>query len=141
MFKLDPYLNFKGNAEEAIKFYKNLFGGELSQIMRFKEMPNNEKIDKKDHEKIMHVALHLPNATSLMVSDELESNEQKNISGTNFHLCITPESESEADLFFSELSAGGRVEMPLEKTFWGAYFGMCEDKFGIRWMINYDERK
>jgi PhnB protein len=91
----------------------------------------------EDQEKFMHISLTTSNGHTLMATDALESMGQKLIFGNNFHICIQAESEAEADKFFNGLSEEGKIEMPMNKTFWGAYFGMCEDKFGVRWMINY----
>lgn len=137
MKSINPYLNFNGNTEEAMNFYKSIFGGELSEIYRYKDTPESEKISPADRERIMHVALPIGKDTMLMATDALESMGQKLIVGNNFYLIIEVDSKEEADSLFGKLSAGGKIEMPMEDTFWKAYFGMIEDKFGIHWMINY----
>jgi PhnB protein len=141
MVTINPYLNFLGNTEEAFNFYKSVFGGEFETLQRFKDVPGTENIPEGDKNKIMHVALPLGNGCILMATDALESAGHKVTVGNNINLSINVESEVEADKIFNGLSAGGKVEMPLEKTFWGAYFGMFEDKFGIKWMVNYDYNK
>ncbi len=138
MVTINPYLNFLGNTEEAFNFYKSVFGGEFATLQRFKDVPGTENIPEADKNKIMHVSLPLGNNCVLMATDALESAGHKIEIGNNINLSINVESEAEADRVFNGLSAGGKVEMPMEKTFWGAYFGMFEDKFGIKWMINYD---
>ena len=140
MIKLNPYLNFNGNTEEAFNFYKSVFGGEFAMLQRFKDTPNAKDIATKDQDKIMHVSLPLANGTVLMATDALESMGHKLIEGNNFSLTLSVDSEKEADEIFAKLSAGGKVEMAMNKTFWNAYFGMFTDKFGIRWMISYDYR-
>ena len=138
MKNIIPYLNFLGNTEEAFTFYKSVFGGEFTTFQRFKDIPGNHNLSKDDQEKIMHVSLELSNGYVLMGTDMLESMGQKLIEGNNFSLSINAQSESEADLLFNSLAKNGKIEMAMEKTFWGAYFGILKDKFGIQWMINYD---
>ncbi|MDB5024129.1 MAG: hypothetical protein JWP78_1884 [Mucilaginibacter sp.] len=138
MATINPYLNFQDNTEEVFNFYKSVFGTEFSGLMRFKDAPGADKMQPGDLQKIMHIALPVGNGVILMGTDMLESQGQVLKPGNNFSLAITPESQQEGIRFFNGLSAGGNVEVPFEKAFWGAYFGMFSDKFGIRWMINYD---
>jgi PhnB protein len=138
MLNINPYLNFMGNTEEAMNFYKSALGGEFTIFQRFKDTPGGEKMQAADQDKIIHISLQIANGITIMATDALESMGQSLIAGNNFHICIQAESEKEVDKMFNALSAGGKVEMPLNKTFWGSYFGMCRDKFGIQWMINYD---
>ncbi|MGV3642432.1 MAG: VOC family protein [Adhaeribacter sp.] len=137
MASLNPYLNFKGNTEEAFNFYKSVFGGEFLTLQRFKDTPDGDKIAEADREKIMHVALPI-GGNILMATDALESMGQHLQVGTNISLSVDAASVAEAEKIFQALSAGGKVEMPLEKAFWGALFGMLTDRFGIQWMVNYD---
>ncbi len=141
MATLNPYLNFNGNTEEAFKFYKSVFGGEFTTFQRFKDTQEASKLSAIDGEKIMHVALPIGKGNTLMGIDALESMGQKLIVGNNFSLSLNLESEEETNKLFNALSAGGKIEMPLQKTFWGAYFGMFADKFGIQWMVNYEYKK
>lgn len=138
MATVNPYLNFNGNTEEAFNFYRSVFGGEFITVQRFKDTPEADKIAKADRNKIMHIALPIGDGTILMATDALESMGHPLTVGNNFYMSVSAESEKEADKLFKALSAGGRVTIPLEKAFWGAYFGMFTDKFGIQWMINYD---
>lgn len=138
MITANPYFNFMGNTEEAFNFYKSVFGGRFTTFQRFKDVPGGEKMVEADQEKIMHISLPLGNGNTLMGTDALESMGQTLTIGNNFHVSISPESEAEADELFTKLSVGGQVTMPMDKAFWGAYFGMVTDKFGIQWMINYD---
>lgn len=138
MATLNPYLNFKGNTEEAFNFYKSVFGGEFITIQRFKDTPEGPKLSAADQEKIMHIALPIGNGNILMATDAVESMGQKLEVGNNVHLSLSTESEEETKKLFNAISADGKVTIPLDKMFWGAYFGMCTDKFGVQWMVNYD---
>jgi PhnB protein len=138
MATVNPYLNFNGNTEEAFNFYKSVFGGEFITVQRFKDTPEADKIPEADRDKIMHIALPIGKGTILMATDALESMGHPLTVGNNFYMSVNANSEKEADKLFKALSAGGRVTIPIEKAFWGAYFGMFTDKFGIQWMINYD---
>jgi len=141
MATLNPYLNFMGNTEEAFNFYKSVFGGEFTVLQRMKDTPDADKLPANEREKIMHVALPIGKGNTLMGTDMLESMGHKMEKGNNISLSLSTESEAETEKLFKALSAGGVVGMPLEKMFWGAYFGMCTDKFGIQWMVNYDFSK
>ncbi len=138
MATFNPYLNFQGNTEEAFNFYKSVFGGEFLLLQRFKDTPQAGNVPANEREKIMHIALPIGNGTTLMATDALESMGQKVAFGNNFYISIHAESEAEATKLFNELSADGAIEVPLQKMFWNAYFGMFKDKFGIKWMVNYD---
>ncbi|RPI15853.1 MAG: VOC family protein [Ignavibacteriae bacterium] len=137
MAVLNPYLNFNGNTEEAFNFYKSVFGGEYTALMRFKEVPPEFQQNKDEAEKIMHVALPIGKGTILMGSDIPASMKQANF-GNNLQIAISTESEDEANRIFNGLSSDGKVSMPMDKTFWGAYFGMLTDKYGVHWMVSYD---
>jgi PhnB protein len=137
MKTVNPYLNFPGTAEEAFNFYKSVFGGEFTTLQRFKDTPEGSRASASDANKIMHISLPLGKGNTLMATDAVESMGHSVTPGNNFHLTIDAESEAEANKLFSGLSAGGKVTMPMAKTFWGAYFGMATDKFGVQWMINY----
>lgn len=139
MAVINPYLNFNGNTEEAFNFYKSVFGGEFIMVQRFKDTPEGDRVAEGEGDKIMHISLPIGKSTILMATDALESMGHKVVAGTNFQLSIGTESQEEADTLFNGLSAGGKVEVPMSKMFWGAYFGMFTDKFGINWMISYDE--
>jgi PhnB protein len=137
MATINPYLNFNGNCEEAFNFYKSVFGGEFTDFQRFKEAPSDTQMPEAEGEWIMHVALHIGDDNFLMGSDS-PSSQGKVTLGDNVQISISTEVDEETDRLFNGLSEGGQVTMPLEKTFWGARFGMCIDKFGIYWMINQD---
>ncbi len=141
MAAINPYLMFNGTCEEAFLFYKSVFGGEFPYIGKYKDAPaeEGEKLSEEALNRIMHVSLPIGN-TILMGSDSHPRYGDVGF-GDNFSISINTESTEEADRIFNGLSAGGKVEMPMNKTFWGAYFGMFKDKFGVNWMVNFDENQ
>lgn len=139
--RADVYLNFPGNTEEAFRFYQSIFGGELSEVSRFRDTPDGDKLSPEDQEKVMHVSLTLPGGTVLMGTDALESMGQKLVMGNNMSITITPDSREHADELFAKLSDGGTVTMPLQDMFWGDYFGACEDRYGVPWMVDIASAK
>ena len=141
MTSVSPYLNFNGNTEEAFNFYKSVFGGEFLAVMRFKDNPGCGEMKESDKDRVMHIALPIGSGTVLMGTDALESMGQKLIFGNNFYICLSPDSKVEADRLFNGLSDGGKIEMPIQDMFWGAYWGSFADKFGVQWMINYDSNR
>ena len=137
MTTINPYLNFNGNAEEAFNFYKSVFGGEFSSLQRMKDTPDGQKVPAAERDKIMHIALPIGKGVKLMASDAMESMGQKLSAGNNFYLSVSAESKAEADRLFNGLSKGGKVEMPMQMMFWGEYFGMFADKYGVQWMVSF----
>ena len=138
MAKLNTYLNFAGNAEDAFKFYQTVFGGKFSAVVRFKDMPmEGVNIPKPDANKIMHIALPVGKGDVLMASDALESLGQKLTPGDNVYISVQADSKDEAGRIFGALSAGAKVEMPIADQPWGDYYGSLEDKFGVQWMVSY----
>ena len=141
---VNPYLTFSGNCEEAFTFYKSVFGGDFMFLGRFKDMPpmeGHEPISETEGEKIMHVSLPISKETFLMGSDSSEAFGHSTIMGNNFSISVNTDSQEEADKLFNGLSAGGKVTMPMNKTFWGSYFGMLVDKFEIQWMVSCEQNK
>lgn len=143
MAAVNPYLIFNGNCEEAFLFYKSVFGGEFMYIGKFSDMPPSDDPNcpppsEDEANRIMHVSLPIGKDTTLMGSDSTSQSGDVVI-GANISISINTESRAEADKLFNGLSAGGHVIMPMDNTFWGAYFGMFVDKFGINWMVNFDE--
>ena len=134
---VNVYLTFDGNCEEAFNYYKSIFGGEL-MLNRFSEMPPSDEfpIPEENMNKIMHVTLPISKETVLMGSDTAGFGPPTNV-GNNFSISVSPDNREEASRIFSALSDGGNVTMPLQDTFWEAYFGSCTDQFGINWMVNY----
>jgi len=136
MAAINPYINFNGNCEAAFNLYKSVFGNDFITFSRFKDMPSeNQQTDEA--EKILHVALPIGEGTILMGSDCPAAYGAMKF-GDNISISINTHSEEEANKIFHALAEGGKVTMPLDKTFWGAYFGMLTDAFGINWMVNYD---
>lgn len=139
MAQINPYLHFNGNAEEAFTFYKSVFGGEFAMIVRFKDMEMAEQsISENEADKIMHIALPIGKHSLLMGSDTPEFMGKHNENENRSKISINAESKDEADHLFNGLSAGGQIEMPIEDSPWGSYFGMFRDKFGFEWMVDFD---
>ncbi len=141
MLNVNPYLNFDGNTEEAFNFYKSVFGGEFTSLVRFKDMSEGDKMPPETQNKIMHVSLPIGKDTILMATDALESLGHKLNAGNNFYIYLETESKKEADRIFNSLSVGGKVEMPMQDQFWGAYYGAFADKFGVQWMVSHTYKK
>ena len=141
--KLNPYLNFDGNCEEAFQHYKNVFGGEFfgQGIMRFGDIPPSDDFTLPEEHKnrVMHVSLQVGNEM-LMGSDTMPGFCDKTFQiGDNAYISIHPDSREEADRIFNALAEGGTIEMPMEDQFWGDYYGSLCDRFGINWMVNFSE--
>ncbi len=144
MTTVNIYLNFDGNCESAFNFYKSVFGGEFPYVGRFKDIPAQEgmpAMKESDLNKIMHICLPISAETKLMGSDTGGEWAPPIQQGNNFSVSVNTTSKSEADRIHAALSVGGKVTMPMNQTFWGSYFGMCFDQFGIQWMVSYDEPK
>lgn len=142
MKAVNPYLNFDGQAEEAMTFYKSVFGGEFAGngIMRMGDAPGMSNLSEEEKNRVMHVSLPLNGESMLMASDTLPSMGHKLVVGNNNYISLAPDSREEADRIFKGLSQDGQVEMPMQDQFWGDYFGSFKDKYGVCWMINYSER-
>ena len=139
MASLNPYLNFNLECEAAFNFYKSVFGGDFTAFQRFNEVPGiANDLNDAEKEGVMHVALPIGKHSILMGSDVITSRGHPEAQGNNCYLSLQADSKEEAETLFTGLSEGGNIEMPLEDTFWNAYFGMFQDKFGVHWMINYD---
>jgi PhnB protein len=143
MIKLNPYLTFNGNCEEAFDFYKSVFGGEFQYIGRYRDVPkaDRQNFSSESDEKIMHVSLTISSETILMGCDGTEAFGEKTEFGNNISLSVSTESKYQADQIFKGLSHGGQIKMAMNDTFWGAYFGMLTDKFGIHWLINCEPKQ
>lgn len=140
MASINIYLNFPGNTEEAFHFYRSILGGEFSFLQRYSEIPDGDKLPSEDQNKIMHISLPIGNHSILMGSDSLASVGQQVRVGNNFYVSLSVESESLAEEYFQKLSVGGKVEMPMQKMFWGDYFGMVVDQYGIQWMVSVESK-
>jgi PhnB protein len=137
MIIANPYLHFNGNCEEAFNFYKSVFDGEFEMVSRYKDAPMQNSQPESESEKIMHISLPIGPKSILMGSD-IPGAFPRAIQGSNYYIMLNTESEAEAIRIFTRLSAEGNIAMPLDKTFWGAFFGMLIDKYGIQWMVSYD---
>lgn len=144
MAKVNPYLSFLGNTEEVFNFYKSVFGGEFTAVMRYGDMVGQEGCEDMPDEhkqKIMHMSLPLSDGHFLMGNDAVGEYANDAVFGNNFSIAVAPDSKEEAEKIFNGLAEGGQVTMPLSDTFWGAYFGMLKDKYDIQWLVNYEYPK
>ncbi len=141
MATINTYLNFNGNCEKAFTFYKSVFGGEFTFLSHFSNMPESDdyKVPESDKNKVMHVALPI-GSTVLMGSDTGGDWAPTFVQGNNFSVSITADSKEEADKLFGLLATGGKITTPLHLSFWGDYFGMITDQFGINWMMSFNEQ-
>jgi PhnB protein len=141
MAKVSIYLNFQGKTEEAFNFYKSVFKTEFSApIMRMGDIPPQEgmkSLPDFDLKKVMHVALPILNGVEIMGTDTLESMGHKLIIGNNTTISLEPDTKEETERLFHLLSNGATEITPLDEQFWGALWGSCLDKYGIRWMFNF----
>jgi PhnB protein len=135
----DITLMFNGQTEEAFNFYRSVFGGEFSSVQRMSDLPTPMEMPESEKSKILHMAFPIGN-TVLMGMDIPHGRGTVN-QGNNFFVTLNTSSEAETDELFGKLSEGGMVMMPVEKQFWGAYFGMLTDKFGIQWMLTFSEQR
>jgi PhnB protein len=140
MATINPYINFNGNAEEAFTFYKSVFGGEFSMLMRFKDL-NIPGFSIPDHEKEKIMRIVLPIGKSVLIANDVPErmgrvNENENRS----KISISTESCEEADRIFKGLTVGAEIEMPMSDSPWDTYFGMFRDKYGIEWTIEFDSK-
>jgi PhnB protein len=140
MATINPYINFNGNAEEAFTFYKSVFGGEFTQVSRFKDIASPEfAVAENEADKIMRIALPIGN-NILIANDVPERMGRVNENENRSKISITTESREEAEKLFNGLSEGGTIEMPIADSPWGSYFGMFRDKFGIEWTVEFGQK-
>lgn len=132
---IQPYLFFNGNCEEAMNFYRDALGGELEALMRYRDSPDPPPPEcappAGSEDKVMHACLKL-GELRLMASDDFSGQSQR---FEGFSLSLTVPDEAGADRAFNALAEGGKVVMPLDKTFWSPRFGMLTDRFGVGWMV------
>ena len=141
MTRVNPYIYFNGNCEEAFNFYKAAFRKEITYIGRYKDVPQTDrKIFQETDDKIMHITLPISPETILMGSDNTAAFEES-IAYHNFSLIIHTDSKAEADRLFNELSEDGQIKVPMNLTFWGSYYGICIDRFGITWKITAESKQ
>lgn len=135
MATVNPYIYFNGNCEDAFRFYAKVFRQEITYMERYKNVPETDRhLFKETDEKIMHATLPISTETCLMGADNAAAFEASQ-GYHNFSLIVQAESKEETDRLFQELSEGGTIQVELNLTFWGSYFGICVDKFGISWKI------
>ncbi|MFC6858068.1 VOC family protein [Zunongwangia atlantica] len=139
--KVNYYLNFDGDAADAFHFYKAIFGGEFMAFLKMNETPDANKLTEDEQNRTLHIALPIAEGVILMGSDILPSMGHQFKPGNNMYISLHPESRKEADRLYNGLSIDGAVEMELQDTFWGAYYGSFTDKYGVKWMINFDENR
>ena len=138
MPKINPYINFNGNCEEAFYFYKSVFGGEFAMISRFKDLESSDfQVTEHEANKIMHIALPI-GKNVLMGNDVPEILGKVNENENRSKISISAVNRDEANHLFNGLSAGGTIEMPIDDSPWGSYFGMFRDKYGIEWTVDFD---
>ena len=140
MTSLNIYITFDGNCEEAFTFYKSVLGGEYASIMRFSDLPPSQgmTIPEEHQKRIMHISLPVSEDHILMGSDIGGDWAADFREGNNFSVSISADTREEADRLFHGLSESGMITMPMSDTFWGSYFGSFRDKFGINWMVSFD---
>ncbi len=138
---IHPYINFNGNAEEAFTFYQSVFGGEITVIARFKDIASPEfSVPENEANKVLRIVLPIGKNT-LIANDVPEIMGKVNENENRSKISIDAESREEADRLFHGLSEGGSIEMPMNSSPWGSYFGMFRDKFGIEWTVEFDPQK
>ncbi len=137
---VNPYLAFNGTCETAFNFYKSVFGGQFDEIHRYKDIPGQE-IPESEKEKIMHVSLKLTDHVWLMGADASEVFGQKTIFGDSITITLCTVDEEQTRRIYQALSEGGKMTMPLEKTFWADLYAVFTDKFGICWALNFIKDK
>lgn len=130
------YVNFPGTTREAMTFYETVFGTKIVTMMTFGEATFMPNVPEAAKAKIMHSQLPITDAVHLMASDVVEGLSPPVTFGNNFSISVVAKDKAEADRVYAALSAGGRVNMPMGNAPWGAYFGMCSDRFGIGWMVS-----
>lgn len=137
MVSINPYINFNGNTEEAFNFYKSVFGGEFETIVRFKDLAGSGfPVAEKEANNIMRIVLPI-GGTKLIANDVPESMGPVNEKENRSKIAVYAGSRAEADKIFAGLSVGGEVEMPMDESPWGSYFGMFRDKYGIEWTVEF----
>ncbi len=142
MTTIHTWINFNGNAEEAFAFYKSVFGGDFTKVVRFKDIATAEfPIPEKEEQKIMYISLPIGSSTMLIANDVPEVMGKVNERENRSKILVRTESKEEADRLFAGLSAGGEVEGPMGDSPWGSYAGMFRDKYGIEWIIEFVSNK
>ena len=144
MASVNTYLNFPGTTEEAFNFYRSVFGGDFNgPIHRMggaPSMPGQPPLSDADKQLVMHVELPILGGHLLMGTDATESMGFQLVAGNNVHISLQTDTRAQTDQLFNALAAGGKVQMPLQDMFWGAYYGSLRDRFGVQWMLNCENK-
>jgi PhnB protein len=139
MRTINPWINFNGNAEEAFTFYKSVFGGDFTKIIRFKDLASDEfQVPENEANKIMTIVLPIGKHNVLIANDVPEFMGPVSENENRSKISISAESREEAEKLFNGLSAGGDIEGPMDESPWGTYAGMFRDKYGIEWIVEFD---
>lgn len=142
MKTINPWINFNGNAEEAFTFYKSVFGGEFTQVVRLRDLAGPEfSVADKDANKIMQIVLPIGSSNVLIGNDVPEFMGKVNENENRSKIHVDTDSKEEADKIFNGLSVGGQVEAPMSDSPWGTYFSMFRDKYGIEWVVEFNPNK
>lgn len=140
MATINPYINFNGNAEEAFEFYRSVFGGEFTSVVRFKDLKSDQfPVPEEDAEKLMRIVLPIGNNT-LIANDVPTALGPVNENENRSKIAVSAGSREEAEKIFAGLSEGGEVEMPMDESPWGTYFAMFRDRYGIEWTVEFDPK-
>ena len=135
MISINPYLHFNGNCEEAFKAYERILGGTIGMTSRFSEAPPEMGSDPAFADKIMHIRMRV--GTTMLMGSDAPASRYNTPQG--FSVSVNVTDPAEADRIFAGLAEGGRVDMPIQETFWAQRFGMCQDRFGIAWLVNCEK--
>jgi PhnB protein len=141
MATINTWINFNGNALEAFTFYKSVFGGEFTKVVRFKDIASAEfPVEAKEEDKIMYIALPIGASTMLIANDVPEVLGRVNENENRSKILVSTESKEEAERLFNGLSTGGEVEGPMGDSPWDSYAGMFRDKYGIEWIVEFSSK-
>ena len=139
MTTVNTYLYFNGNCEEAFNFYKSVFNKEFKFIGRYRDVPEvaRQNFPNCKDQHIMHIGLPISTETILMGADIIDVSGQENNAAKYFSLYVNTDSKEEADRLFDSFSKEGVIKLPIAEQFWGSYYGICLDKFGVNWKISF----
>ncbi|MBU3028393.1 VOC family protein [Zobellia galactanivorans] len=141
MATVNTYLYFNGNCEKAFNFYKSVFNKKFKFIGRYKDVPEvvRPSFPHCEDQHIMHIGLPISKETMLMGADLIDLSEKENNTAKHFSLFVHTNSREEADRLFSSLAQEGGIKLPISEQFWGSYYGICLDKFGVNWKISFSQ--
>lgn len=140
MATIHAYLKLSGDTEEVFTFYKSVFNGEFLALIRYKDNPQaTSELSDSDKEKIFFIALTVGHGTTIMATDVVGPDRNTLRMGNNSYIYIGADTLEEGERIFNKLAEGGKVETLFSQTGWGAHFGVLKDKFGVPWMVNFQE--